>query len=258
MPPTVQTARVDDIPVLVAHPDEAVAHGRMALWMHFLGGSKETMLPFLSRLAAAGVTALSFDAWQHGQRTEEPLDQLMTRAFSQFRRNIWPILGRTTLDAMRVLDWAVESYQPEELVAGGVSMGGDISIALAGIDERVGRVAAMIATPDWTRPGMTMLNNPHSVIEQGEPTPYGQWMFDHLNPMTHLGSFARSPAIAFELGGNDLHINGGNAVAFKAALAAAHPAAAAQVDIRTHPGLDHLAAGRDQRVQDACFDWLLS
>jgi cephalosporin-C deacetylase-like acetyl esterase len=97
----------------------------------------------------------------------------MTRAFSQFRRNVWPILGHTTLDAMRVLDWAVESFQPDELVAGGVSMGGDISIALAGIDERVGRVAAMIATPDWTRPGMTILNDPDSLIEQGEPTPYG-------------------------------------------------------------------------------------
>jgi hypothetical protein len=48
-----------------------------------------------------------------------------------------------------------------------------------------------------------------------------------------------------------------NAVAFQAALAAVHPDAA-HVDIRTHPGLDHLAAGRDQKVQDACFDWLLS
>ena len=50
----------------------------------------------------------------------------------------------------------------------------DISIALAGIDKRVGRVVAMIATPDWTRPGMTMLNDPDSLIEQGEPTPYGR------------------------------------------------------------------------------------
>ena len=32
----------------------------------------------------------------------------------------------------------------------------------------------------------------------------------------------------------------------KAALAAVDPAAA-RVDIRTHPGLDHLAAGRDQK-----------
>jgi hypothetical protein len=49
-----------------------------------------------------------------------------------------------------------------------------------------------------------------------------------------------------------------NAVAFKAALAAVHPAAAAQVDIGIHPGLDHIAAGRDQKVQDPCFDWLLT
>ena len=97
-----------DIPVLFARPETTKAGGRLALWMHFLGGSKEAMVPFLLRLAEAGVTAVSFDAWQHGQRTNEPLDQLMTRAFGQFRRNVWPILGHTTLDAMRVLDWAVD------------------------------------------------------------------------------------------------------------------------------------------------------
>ena len=37
------------------------------------------------------------------------------------------------------------------------------------------------------------------------------------------------------------NIDSGNAVAFKAAHSAA------PVDISTHPGLDHLAAGRDQK-----------
>jgi hypothetical protein len=37
------------------------------------------MAPFLSRLAAAGVIAMSCDAWQHGDRTQEPSDQLMIR-----------------------------------------------------------------------------------------------------------------------------------------------------------------------------------
>ena len=256
-PPAVETALVADIPVLIACPDTTKAGGRLALWMHFLGGSKEAMVPFLLRLAQAGVAAVSFDAWQHGQRTNEPLDQLMIRAFSQFRRNVWPILGHTTLDAMRVLDWAVESFQPDELVGGGVSMGGDVAVAVAGIDHRVGRVAAMIATPDWTRPGMTALDDAKTVIDQGGPTAYGQWMFDHLNPMTHLGSFARAPAITFQLGENDLHINRENVVRFKAALAGADPDAAAQVDIRVHSSLDHLGAGRDPRVEDACLDWLL-
>ncbi|HEY6813666.1 MAG TPA: hypothetical protein VI074_13360 [Propionibacteriaceae bacterium] len=66
----------------------------------------------------------------------------------------------------------------------------------------------------------------------------------------------RAPAIAFDLGGNDLQINADNAIAFKAALAADHPEAADQVQIHIHPGLDHLGAGRDHRVEDACFDWL--
>jgi dienelactone hydrolase len=74
--------------------------------------------------------------------------------------------------------------------------------------------------------------------------------------MTHLESFARAPAIAFDLGENDLHINADNAIAFKAALAADHPEAADQVQIHIHPGLDHLGAGRDRRVEDVCFDWL--
>lgn len=195
-----EAAQVDDIPVILARPDAASSVRRLALWMHFLGGTKEVVAPFLSRLAAAGVTAVSFDAWQHGERTEEPPDQLMTRAFGQFRRNVWPILGHSTLDAMRILDWAVERFQPDQVVAGGVSMGGDISVALAGIDTRISRVAAMIATPDWTRPGMGMLTDPESVVDQGEPTPYGQWLFDHLNPMTHLDSFRPSTRYRLRLG----------------------------------------------------------
>jgi hypothetical protein len=75
-PPAVETALVADIPVLFARPETTKAGGRLALWTHFLGGSKEAMVPFLLRLAEA-----------------EPLDQLMTLAFGQFRRNVWPILG---------------------------------------------------------------------------------------------------------------------------------------------------------------------
>jgi hypothetical protein len=79
-------------------------------------------------------------------------------------------------------------------------MGGDISVALAGIDERVGRVVAMIASPDWTRPEMRMLADPETVVDQGEPTAYGQWMFDHLAPMTHLSYFARGARNRLRIG----------------------------------------------------------
>lgn len=253
----VEPDRVDDIPVLVAHPDQAAARGVLALWMHFLGGTKEAMAPYLLRLARAGVTAVSFDAWQHGGRTDEPAEQLMRRGLAQFRRNVWPILGHTTLDAVRVLDWAVERFEVTDVVAGGVSMGGDVSVALAGIDPRVSRVAAIVATPDWTRPGMARFDDPSSVLDQGEPTPYGQWMYDHLDPMTHLARFARGPAMAFDLGGEDLHISAQHALAFHQALERSHPAAAQQVRVRIHEGLDHVGAARDPLVQDASMAWLL-
>jgi hypothetical protein len=42
-------------------------------------------------------------------------------------------------------------------VAGGVSTGGDVAVALAGVDPRIDRVAALVATPDWARPGMQTL-----------------------------------------------------------------------------------------------------
>jgi len=243
--------------VLVARPEQGAARSVLALWMHFLGGTKEAMAPYLLRMARAGVTAVSFDAWQHGGRTEEPREQLTRRALAQFRRNVWPILGHTTLDAVRVLDWAVERFEVTDVVAGGVSMGGDVSVALAGIDPRVSRVAAIVATPDWTRPGMARLDDPSSLIDQGEPVAYGQWMYDHLDPMTHLAWFARGPAIAFDLGGEDRHIPAQNALAFHQALEASHPAAAQQVRVRIHAGLDHVGAARDPRVQDAGMAWLL-
>jgi len=47
--------------------------------------------------------ALSFDPWQHGERGRETRDELAGRVFGAFRRHMWPILGHTTLDALRVL-----------------------------------------------------------------------------------------------------------------------------------------------------------
>lgn len=244
------TYRVADIPALVVHPDPAVANRRLALWMHYLSGSKETMRPALDKLAAAGFTAVSFDAWQHGERALEPGPELLARVFGSFRAAMWPILGRTVLDAVAVLDHALASFDlAGDVVAGGVSMGGDIALALAGVDPRVSRVAAMIATPDWARPGMTRLDDPDTVIDQGEPTQLGRWLYHELDPMTHLQRYLHRPEIAFDLGGADHHIPRSNAEAFRDALERLDPATADRVHIRILDGLDHLAAGRDTGAQ---------
>lgn len=248
---------VADIPALVCHPEPAAANGRLALWMHYLGGTKEAMRPALERLAEAGFTAVSLDAWQHGERGGEPGAELLSRVFGSFRALMWPILGRTVLDAMAVIDHAVATFDvTDDVVAGGVSMGGDLAIALAGVDSRVGRVAAMIATPDWTRPGMTLLDDPDTPLDQGEPTRLGRWLYQRLDPMTHLERYRDRPEIAFDLGGADRHIPRTNAEAFRDALAKLDPAAADRVHIRIHDGLDHLAAGRDAETQNQALAFL--
>jgi dienelactone hydrolase len=248
---------VHDIPALVVHPEPSARNGRLALWMHYLSGTKEAMNPGLHQLAAAGFTAVSFDAWQHGERALEPTSDLIDRAFSQFRATVWPILGRTVLDAVAVIDHAVGTFElGDDVVAGGISMGGDIAIALAGIDTRISRVAAMIATPDWTRPGMTRLDDPTTEIDQGAPTALGQWLFDNLDPMTHASRYRDRPAIAFDVGGQDRHIPSAHAQAFQERIVRDDLGAAGRIQVRVHPGLDHLTAGRTQAVQDEALGFL--
>ena len=147
-------ADVDGIPVVWIQPDNQDGDARIALWLPWLTGTKETTIPFLAELAGRGFTAVSFDPWQHGERGTETAEQISARVFGDFRRHMWPILGQTTLDALRVADWAAVEFGATDMAAGGVSMGGDIAVALAGIDQRISRVAAIAATPDWTRPGM--------------------------------------------------------------------------------------------------------
>jgi len=109
---------------------------RLALWLPPLTRAKEDALPFLRELAGAGFVAVSFDQWQHGERGTESGEQIAQRVFGNFRGHMWPILGQTTLDSLRVIDWAMATLDTgPEVVAGGVSMGGDVAVALAGIDR---------------------------------------------------------------------------------------------------------------------------
>lgn len=99
---------------------------------------------------------------------------------------MWPLLGRTTLECLRVVDWAQERWNTDgPVVAGGLSMGGDVSVALAGIDERVSRVGALVATPDWARPYMHALDAPERLVDQGTADTYARWFYQALDPMTH-------------------------------------------------------------------------
>src|SRR5215213_7130755 len=115
----VSTVLVDHIPVVWMEPSPRRPEAPLALWLHPLSGTKEDAIPFLQDLAGAGFAAVSFDAWQHGQRGTESRDRILERVFGGFRRHMWSILGQTTLHALRAVDWATADLEASpEVVAG--------------------------------------------------------------------------------------------------------------------------------------------
>jgi uncharacterized protein len=232
---------VDHIPVISVGHEGAP----LALWVPPLGMTKEDMRPVLESLAGAGFRAVSLDPWQHGERGSESADEIRARVFTGFRRHMWPIIGQTTLDCLRVIDHSGGG----PVVAGGTSMGGDVAVALAGIDRRVTRVAPIVATPDWTRPGMRDIRDPSRVLPQGDADSYAQWFFDRLDPLTHRANYAHGPAILFECGADDVHVLPNGAQRFAAARGEG-------VCVNVRPGVGHIDGASSQELVDSCIAWL--
>ena len=252
------TARADDIPVLWYEPAPAHANGSLVVWLPGLGLTKEDMDSDLRALAGSGLCAVGFDPWQHGARGSETTDEIRVRVFSDFRRHMWPILGQTTLDTLRVIDWALAKLDVASNVSmGGLSMGGDIAVAAAGLDHRISRVAAIIATPDWLRPGMHDLFEPDRLLPTGTPDRYAQYFYDRFDPLTHLDGYARGPAITFECGEKDTHVPPDGALRFQQALRKHNPEAAARVRVNLIPGLKHLDY-QDPIFLSNCIAWFAS
>src|SRR6476660_867776 len=118
-----QHAVVDGIPVVLVAPEMTSPPAPLALWISHLGGSKEKAGAMLDLLAARGLTALSFDPPGHGERSVGDTWAFAARTLAAFRARMWPLLGETTLEALKVLDWATAETGATSVVAGGDSMG---------------------------------------------------------------------------------------------------------------------------------------
>ncbi len=224
------------------------------IFLHHLGGSKESTVPLLQDLADRAYVALSFDAWQHGERGSESPQAIVGRVFGNFRRNMWPILGQTALDTLRVIDWAIAELKVEPRVSmGGLSMGGDIAVAAAGIDQRIHRVTAVVAAPDWLRPGMKDVRNPGVLLPCGESDNYAQYFYDHLNPLTHLASYADGTDIHFICGELDTHVPPDGAFRFQSGLRETYPSAVDKVTVGLIPGMQHLDSRDTSKWWSACL-----
>ena len=147
---------VDHIPLMWITPSKLQQSTKLAIWLPGGTGTKEDTQPHLAQLASEGFLAVSFDPWQHGERgTGETPEKMFAMAMGDFPNTIWPILGQSSLDVLKVIDWAMAEYAiTPPVYIGGQSLGGDIAVAAAGIDSRIGVVSSITATPDWLRPGM--------------------------------------------------------------------------------------------------------
>ena len=232
LPPGVSHEIVEQIPLIWAEPTNPSASRKLVIWLPGFSGTKESVAPQLRDLADAGYVALSFDPWQHGERKVETRAQLVDRVLKNIRRHFWPILGQTAMEVPRVIDWAVERLKVSPRVRiGGISMGGDISIAAAGIDRRIEVVAATIATPDWLRPGS---NEP-----PGQADAYAQGFYNRQNPLTNLDLFTHRPAISFQCGELDRQVPPDGAVRFRTALASHYANCPHRLDVTLHAGRAH-------------------
>jgi len=198
MPAAPQRSRVGEIPVVWIEPEAPKAR-RLVIWLTGFSGSKESTLGQLTTLAERGYVALSFDPYQHGDRRIEPQPQLVSRVRGNIRRYFWPILAKSAEEVIPITDWAVHQLKVlPEIGIGGTSMGGDISVAAAGVDRRIKAVSALVATPDWLRAG--------SFEPPGEPDAAALADFDRRNPMTNLDRYHHCPAIAFQSGADDRQV----------------------------------------------------
>ncbi|WP_017815036.1 alpha/beta hydrolase [Paenibacillus shenyangensis] len=249
---------VDHIPVLWSEPEISPSRRQLIILLHPFNGSKETMQPMLEELAGLGFIAVSLDAWQHGERSLKDEEDLFGRVFGNFRRYMWPILGQTTVDTLRVVDWAIHELQVDPYVQiGGLSMGGDIAVAAAGIDSRIHKVAAVVATPDWLRPGMEDIRQPGTPVPAGEPDAYAAYWYNQLNPLTHLPAYNHHPAIHFICGEEDTHVPPDGALRFQAEMADMYQDHRNTVAVTLIPNMGHRESAQYDLWWPECREWLI-
>jgi dienelactone hydrolase len=246
------STEVEHIPVMWVTPARRPATPRLALWLSGGLAGMNASGRELDALAEAGFVAVSFDSWQRGTRAAESMAAFFPRMVANYPQVAWPIYGNSALEMLRVLDWAAAEFGVEPpFFVGGYSAGGDIAIAAAGLDPRIGCVAAICATPDWRRPGM---HAEGKLVGPGKPDAYAQWLYDHIDPLTHATAYAHRPAMTFECGADDDHVPPDGAQRFRdALLAGPYAASPERIRVTLHAGSGHEYT---PPMWDNCLAWI--
>ena len=249
---------IDEIPISFCIPDKVLSNDSLALWIPYLGGDRETSIKELKFLASKGYLAVSLDPFMHGKRNIDKRPGIRTRVFNEFRAYMWNILGITTLDCMRIIDWATKKFNLNDtVVAGGLSMGGDIAISLAGANERIKKISTVASSPDWLRPGMTDVMDSTKIIEQGNSTAYGAWLYSKLNPITNLNNYCQGQEMLFILGEKDTHINPSYAKEFQELLIQKENLMKEKIKIKIVEGANHISLLQRKTILREALEFLV-
>lgn len=276
---TVNKIWIDLIPVYYITPD-GYKDGddmKICLFLSGLSGNKESLVnTYAKYILENGWTAVFFDHYMHGERadiynpttiltsSEEEVAELrkkiLTTCFKNMYRYGWEILGNTSLNALRVLDYFYDNFPVVESVMGGHSMGGDTSLVVAGLDNRINRILCVVTSPDWLRPGMHHLNGYGDVevpSDPGEPDAMSKWYFDSFSPSMNLTRYDRGNLDAmFVCGELDTHINPNWVYTFRENVYRLNPKAGEKLGIWTNMGAGHASPGEDDLHK--LFSWLLN
>jgi uncharacterized protein len=246
------SAWVDHIPLVWVTPEEPSR--KLAIWLPYATGKKEDTLPLLQELATAGFVAVSFDPWLHGERyIGGPDERRVARVMENYPYFVWPLFGQSALESLRVIDWAIAKFGIEPpCYIGGISLGGIIAVAAAGLDPRIGCVGGIVCTPDWLVPGM---HYDGQLVSPGQPDAYARFFYDHMNPLTHLSAYAHRPAMTFECGAEDDHLLPEGALRFQQALQETYRAHPERFRVNLHPAVGHETI---PAMWQNCLTWFLS
>jgi uncharacterized protein len=226
---------VSGIPVLWEEPTQANQRS-LVIWLPGLTDSKETMQGYLEQLASAGYVALSFDPVDHGERSRftDTLDSNdgSFHVDGKTYRHFWSILAETVEEVPAVIDWAIAKLAVAPVVGvGGKSMGGDIAVAAAGVDQRISVVAACIATPDWLKPG--------SIYNLSAPNRKIQAQYERYNPLTNLNHYQHHPAITLQCGAEDVMVPPDGATRFVEKLSSRYQSSSEKLEVVLEQGVGH-------------------
>lgn len=209
---------IEEIPVIYIEPKN-INKNKMVLFLGGLGSTKEALISYLNDIANRGYYAFSFDNYGHGERGNESRNEIFARVFGNMRKHGWKILGYTVDDSIKVIEWVVSNFHlDEEVYMGGISMGGDIAIATAGVCKKIKRVVGIVCTPDWLRPGMHEVANSNVLMDPGIPDEVSLELYKKYNPITHLDRYIDGPKIKAIIGEQDNHIPPENIERFKREL----------------------------------------